>query len=328
MQCTNNLKQIGLAIHNFHDTRNGLPPITNGSDSDDNNRYSLFALIYPYIEQAALYDLFLSLPASGGSVRTGMDGVVFKNATDGTLTWWGLFTPEQQKSLGSVNMYRCPTRRGSGEGLYTGTTSGQDVPGPLGDYAVPCLSDTYWFYHFNVKNVNDHITRQVGPLRVAATTNKTYSNGVTAPDFTSWLPHDTMAWWQDGSSNQFVIGEKHIPIGRLGQSRLGSSSVLANKAYTADCTYITTGRWACGAARNIKTISQRLANPRDFTEDNNQCVNTGSDPDVGRRGDYGFGSWHSGVCPFLLGDGSVQGISNTTAELILRAYVKVANDVQ
>src|SRR5262245_21448421 len=59
MQCSNNLKQIGLAIHNHHDQTGYLPPW--GFDFDPapaGNRYgpqtqghSAFSLILPYIEQ-------------------------------------------------------------------------------------------------------------------------------------------------------------------------------------------------------------------------------------------------------------------------------------
>jgi prepilin-type N-terminal cleavage/methylation domain-containing protein len=28
VQCSNNMKQVGLAVHNFHDSRQGLPPVS------------------------------------------------------------------------------------------------------------------------------------------------------------------------------------------------------------------------------------------------------------------------------------------------------------
>ncbi|MDR1960617.1 MAG: DUF1559 domain-containing protein, partial [Planctomycetaceae bacterium] len=52
MQCTNNLKQIGLAVHNFHDTRQGLTPLCVGNY----DKVSFFYLLCPYIEQQPLYD--------------------------------------------------------------------------------------------------------------------------------------------------------------------------------------------------------------------------------------------------------------------------------
>src|SRR5262245_14290681 len=63
-QCANNLKQIGLAAHEFHDTFDRLPPGYLGpvphSDFNANidNQY-LGSLVYllPYVEQKPLYDL-------------------------------------------------------------------------------------------------------------------------------------------------------------------------------------------------------------------------------------------------------------------------------
>jgi prepilin-type N-terminal cleavage/methylation domain-containing protein len=47
--CQSNLKQIGLALHNFHDSRGALP--TTRLD----NRYTWLVEILPYVEQDALY---------------------------------------------------------------------------------------------------------------------------------------------------------------------------------------------------------------------------------------------------------------------------------
>lgn len=58
-QCTNNLKQWGLALHNYHDTYNAFPrymqlaPVSGASDF---NSYTVHLKILPFIEQQALYD--------------------------------------------------------------------------------------------------------------------------------------------------------------------------------------------------------------------------------------------------------------------------------
>ena len=67
MQCSNNLKQIGLGLHNYHDTYNVFPPAyvdtepeynTEPSQGYDENLNGLAwsALILPFLEQSALHD--------------------------------------------------------------------------------------------------------------------------------------------------------------------------------------------------------------------------------------------------------------------------------
>jgi prepilin-type N-terminal cleavage/methylation domain-containing protein/prepilin-type processing-associated H-X9-DG protein len=55
-QCTNNLKQIGLALHNYHDSRNVLPYGTGGCCNLRGGVWASFIL--PYMEQGPLYDQF------------------------------------------------------------------------------------------------------------------------------------------------------------------------------------------------------------------------------------------------------------------------------
>lgn len=61
-QCKNNLKQIGLALHNYHDALNTLPPgymIGSGTVYSFNTTYPGWGLyILPYIDQAPLYNQF------------------------------------------------------------------------------------------------------------------------------------------------------------------------------------------------------------------------------------------------------------------------------
>lgn len=66
-QCTNNLKQLGLALHNYHDTHQkfplaavhavlgGAPPNT---FRDDGWGATWMIMIFPFIEQQALYDQY------------------------------------------------------------------------------------------------------------------------------------------------------------------------------------------------------------------------------------------------------------------------------
>ncbi|QDS96678.1 hypothetical protein FF011L_54900 [Roseimaritima multifibrata] len=55
MQCSNNLKQIGLAMHNYHDTFGSLPP--GWIDEPTNqNRMGWGTFILPFIEQSAMHD--------------------------------------------------------------------------------------------------------------------------------------------------------------------------------------------------------------------------------------------------------------------------------
>ena len=70
MSCQNNLKQIGLAIHNYHDSYNALPPSHNATDGWP-------AMTLPYVEQGNLYNLYkLGIGYDQGTNKAAITGQV------------------------------------------------------------------------------------------------------------------------------------------------------------------------------------------------------------------------------------------------------------
>ncbi len=64
MQCTNNMKQLVLATHNYHDTFGTLPPF--GMGGTVTYDYSPHVMLLPFFEQQARYDI---LAATGFNIE-------------------------------------------------------------------------------------------------------------------------------------------------------------------------------------------------------------------------------------------------------------------
>ena len=107
-QCKNNLKQIGLALHNYHDTCGCFPPgylgyPTNGGDCSTINNAAPRAqgwgwgtYILPYADQANLYT----------ALNPGVRQTVCDNPT-GSANNLAVGDPELQRTL--IPIYMCPS---------------------------------------------------------------------------------------------------------------------------------------------------------------------------------------------------------------------------
>ena len=56
LQCTNNLKQMGLALHNYASTWDGAFPVGTRGGLSPNNHHALFSYMLPYLEMQTVYD--------------------------------------------------------------------------------------------------------------------------------------------------------------------------------------------------------------------------------------------------------------------------------
>src|SRR5437660_310613 len=82
IQCTNNMKQISLAVHGYHDTYKHLPALESSTGAPTYGNYEggiLFTLL-PYLEQNPLFQAGLTTPASTWSAPTSNGGTVQTSA--------------------------------------------------------------------------------------------------------------------------------------------------------------------------------------------------------------------------------------------------------
>lgn len=117
--CKNNLKQIGLALHNYHDTHRVFPPATINAGLDRCDtvhgagaillNHTCYQMILPFIDQAPLYNQF-NWSISSGQANHG-------NACTGTPT----ASPSNQYSVVTSNLpvFLCPSDPGTQQNSST-----------------------------------------------------------------------------------------------------------------------------------------------------------------------------------------------------------------
>jgi prepilin-type N-terminal cleavage/methylation domain-containing protein len=256
-QCSNNLKQLGLAIHNFENARQTLPSSRLGPQ-----HATWFVQILPYLEQPSLYNLW--------------------NLSN---TYY-VQTPQTQ--MAQVPVFYCPSRRSDMlstqfEISSTGIPDSQQYPGALGDYAGNGGQFAGAIVDDPLCNgVMCQANSQVTNSQIVSTQSQTKLRDVT-----------------DGTSQTFLVGEKHVPLSMFGQS--GPS-------------------WGDGSIYNGDF-------PRNFSRIAGQPkFNLGTGPtDLTGPWHCKFGSYHIGICQFLFTDGHIVALS-TSIDLNVLNRLAVRND--
>lgn len=180
-KCSNNLKQIGLAMHNYHDAHKCLPP----SRTTDTDGMTWAWLILPQLEHENVYRLLdLNRP---------------------------LYLADAEVLSSSIPTYFCPSRRLTGEkSLAFRQTHGvcvraEGIEGAVGDYAASIGAtgaDTDLQTPLGVIAPNGafRLPRGVSFVSFPRPGLSRPFRGLAFKDIT------------DGLSNTFLVGEKHVPI--------------------------------------------------------------------------------------------------------------------
>jgi prepilin-type N-terminal cleavage/methylation domain-containing protein/prepilin-type processing-associated H-X9-DG protein len=175
-QCVNNLKQIGLATINYHDTKKTLPPARYRD-----KHIAWFAFIMPFFEASNEYDLW-------------------------NFDKWYTDPVNKRARTTYVPMYFCPSRRGGGqEGLMAPATvaSIYNAQGSTGDYA-----GNYGRSISGPLTSPDPVTGLIIPEDFGVIVTPECFATSSCPKFFSSVKFKSIT---DGTSKTFLAGEKHVP---------------------------------------------------------------------------------------------------------------------
>src|SRR6478609_10840932 len=189
-QCTNNLRQLGLSLHNHHDVFNVLPFGRTGGRPQS---ISWAPLILPYIEQKNLLDLFTS-PIANGSTTFPM----YTPASEAPGTNINIsinnINRTQFQATGAMNIavkiFVCPTRRKATFLSADGGSANGAESGICSDYAANYGSNTNATTNDGPFWLNDNLHYAVG---------------------------QRFAEISDGLSTTILFGEKHVMLSALKQ---------------------------------------------------------------------------------------------------------------
>ncbi|MBA4065903.1 MAG: prepilin-type cleavage/methylation domain-containing protein [Isosphaera sp.] len=191
--CQNNLKQIGIGIHNYHGVYGNLPP----ARLDYDGGVTWCVLILPFIEQESFYNQWAA---------TGVNRHYYVH-------------PDAVRQT-PVKLYFCPARRAPG-GVSTttpvsdkpddNTPAANPYPGALGDYACAVGDNTGPAYN----------TPQANGAIVLAT----FTVDQATETVTTWKSNTRFDLIKDGLSTTLFVGEKHVRQGFFGQQGNGDGSI-------------------------------------------------------------------------------------------------------
>jgi prepilin-type N-terminal cleavage/methylation domain-containing protein/prepilin-type processing-associated H-X9-DG protein len=314
-QCRNNLKQLGIALANYHDTSTRFPPgFISGNAAGNGLGFGWMSMLLPQIDQAQVFSLL-------GSASTSPNfniGPVSPSAA--------AVTPNTVQT--NFPVFRCPSDSGSSTTLfYVLTWTNQQYPCGRSNYVGVAGTDPAWINAATggaTAGVGSLVTRglDVGPL-VAPTyfgpsvagaigsyqgtpvSNVINPTTVTAQLFGGCFGANSETGYRemiDGSSNAIVVGERYTPTGST-----DSQPVIG------DATWV-------GVAFNDDTAGQANALGEASVPIN--AFNAGATP---RPQTTGFGSTHPGGCHFLMGDGSVRFISQVINMDTYRQLSRIAD---